>query len=136
LLVTVNAVPISPILVNLMMAEIRSSEMSVLTRATRRHIPQDGIVHIIMKFTWNSLFLETFPLNVILISHHRSKNIAIELPIIRVAVTSTADTLSPKPFYDDTERRTQFSVSCFVDQPRSVLSLRLRMTTVAIIPGT
>jgi hypothetical protein len=44
-LVTANVVPSSPILVTLMMEVIRSSEMSILTRVTRRSIQEDGILH-------------------------------------------------------------------------------------------
>jgi hypothetical protein len=57
LLVTANVVPSSPILVTLMMEALSFSETSVLTTATRRNIPEDGIHHTLYLSSYKTPWL-------------------------------------------------------------------------------
>jgi hypothetical protein len=60
LLVTANVIPSSLILFTPMMEAIRSSKMSVLTRTTRHHIPEDGILQYLKLFV-DSTGIASFP---------------------------------------------------------------------------
>jgi hypothetical protein len=55
LLVTASVVPSSPILVTLVNEALSSSETSVLTRVTRRNIPEDTIIQPSMLFVAGDL---------------------------------------------------------------------------------
>jgi hypothetical protein len=77
LLVTFNVSPSSPILVILMMEAICSSETSVLTRATRRNVAEDGILRCTVQARFS------------LLSLHLTEETKESLCLIRFILTKT-----------------------------------------------
>jgi hypothetical protein len=65
------SVPSSPILVTLMKEALSFSETSIITRATRRNIPEDAILHSLRRERLNSyIFIAISSFNLTLVPFH------------------------------------------------------------------